>query len=294
MTWKLWYALRNPPYNTPLFQRIYRSNNPQGRLRRILQISLAYLFTCLVFTLIWPALTTNFAFVALMIIAASNNLFGIIWANRIAVTLARENELQTFDLLCLIPMGRFGAVWSLSTASLHATHMFRSMGFLVRWLSIGFITTLGIALLIPLLLLTQAQDMEVLILLHPLLYAVTLALAFYVDYIQAVVTASVIGMLASTYTMNTVNVRILAVGNFLLLQVSVYLVTLIMGFILAESIFSPYIRDLPLITLLLPIVRLTIFYLLHEAVIVLSWRLLLQRFNGHIQSLQHLSTEDLQ
>jgi hypothetical protein len=39
--------------------------------------------------------------------------------------------------------------------------------------------------------------------------------------------------------------------------------------------------------------RLVIFYLLHEVVIVLLWQLLLRRANGHAHSLQQLSTDDL-
>ncbi len=221
MTWKLWYALHHP-LHTPLFQRVYQARTVPGRLRRILKVGLTYLLICGLLTLLWPLLITDLPLVLGLILFASNNLSGMIWADRVSLTLARENELATFDLLCLLPTGQFGAIWSLSTASLHDSHIFRGMGFLVRLVFTGVIGGLSISLLLSTLL-VHHSNMDVLTLLVPLLYAITLALAFYLDYIQAVITATMVGMLAATYTTQRTYSRIMAVGTFLLFQVTIYL-----------------------------------------------------------------------
>ncbi len=281
LTWTLWRALRNPPFADPLFQRVYRAKARSRRLVRALQIGTIYLFICLAAGFIWPLLALNLAITMLVILIAFNSLAAVVLADRISATIAKEREMQTYDLLCLLPVGEFGVDWSLSTGSLYHSTLFRTTGFLMRLLSVGLLGALVIAFIIPLMLLIgRWGGQDVLHLFLVLWYALLMGVGLYMSHIQLVVLAHLIGMLTPAFTNSRLNARMLAAGSVLLFCVGVYLSTAVIGFVTLGSLYRALHIPDPVAVISLPVLRLTIFYGLHEAVIYLIWRLLLHQFNS--------------
>ena len=281
LTWTLWRALRNPPFADPLFQRVYGAKARSPRLVRALQIGTIYLFICFTAGFIWPLLAVNLAITSLVILIVLNSLVGTVLADRISATIARERELQTYDLLCLLPVGELGIDWSLSTGSLYHSTLFRTTGFLARLLSVGLLGALVIAFTIPLMLLVgRWGGQDVLRLFVVLWYALLMGLGLYMNHIQIVVLAHLIGMLTPAFTTNRLNARMLAAGSLLLFCVGVYLSTAMIGFVILGSVYRWLHVPDPTGVISLPVLRLIIFYGLHEAVIYLIWRLLLRQFNS--------------
>ncbi|MBZ0294002.1 MAG: hypothetical protein K8L99_15675 [Anaerolineae bacterium] len=281
LTWKLWRALSQPPYPHPLFQRVYTNREHVGKLQRFLFFMIAYLMICLALTFFWPVFALNPAGLLVTIFAGSNTAFGTLWSDRVSTTIAKEHELDTYDLLCLIPVGAFGAGWTLAVGSLHASPLFRYTGLIMRMLG-GVVLTVSILTLgIPMMLSIAHWESQEIFLLFIALWNLCLAAAgFYFDYAQSVVLAHLIGILASTYSMGRLNTRLLSNGTFLLAQVTIYLATFITGFIFLNDLYE--LLELPQIAeaISLPILRLLLFYGFHEIGIRLVWATLVRQFHG--------------
>ena len=270
LTWYLWQALYNPPQDNPLFQRAVTAQSVKEGSIHKLGIFAMYWLACIALTLVWPLLITNAPTLLVILIAAGNTIYGTAWAASISATIARERETDTYDLLCLLPPGAPGADWILSTACLYRSSLFRQLRLLVRILATALMGALIAAMLIPAVFALTPGDLQALSpsLFLALVYGLTAGAGFYIDHVQSLVLGNVVGMLVSTYTPNRLNARLLAAGLFVLLKLLVYLLVLTLGF---------EILDGRLESVTLPLVRLFVFYVLHEAVIAALWQVLTLR-----------------
>lgn len=261
MTWKLWHALRHPPYQNPVFRRIYATATPPNRVRQLALILLGYLSFCLVFSSIWPYLFAAPSFTLALVIGTANTVYSMVWTSGISAAIARERELKTYDLLALQPSGALGTDWALSTGTLHRSTVFRDLPRIIQVLALAFIAALGIVGVF--IAVTDTQSAEAARVLVSTIQGITLAAAFYFDHVQSLVLANLIGMITPIYSPDRLNARIWAVGGFLLLKLGLYLVTFVSGFLVLPAIFQTGIA--------LAGLQLLLFYQLHELAIAFIW-----------------------
>ena len=261
-TWKIWRGLRTPPQQHPLFRRVMVAPlRPTPWYVGCAIILIAPL-------LLLPAILFTSAFYSLR------------WAVTIGGIIAREREVGMFDLISLSPEGGLGASWAICTASIHRNQSLQQIQSPMSWL-----VRLGFTLLIlaslgnfvePLVPFGANAPMEIII---PLVYLFTLAGALYVDHVQSVAMGSLIGMLMPTYTRSRIDAGVGAFIVFLLLQVTTYMLTLLIGFSFLPSLFRGLGLVPTLVAILLPILRLVIFGLIREGMIAGLWRVLVERLN---------------
>ncbi len=280
LTWKLWRALCSPPYAHPLFQRTISTHFIRSRMRRLVELMTGYVVMCALATLVWPMLFMNPAIIVLVVVACSNTLYSMIWAFRVSTAIAREYELETYDLLCMQPSGALGVGWALCTGNLYRSQFFRGLRFVMPMISISVTLALVIALAIPILLAISSDGQaETSQLLMTLVYALSLAIAFfYIDHVQSLLLANLIGMITPTYIPDRLYAGLWAVSGFLTVQIAVYLLTLIASFIILPIFHSASMLH---VSLIFSILRLVIFYALREGIILVIWHLLAQRFNAN-------------
>ena len=289
LTWKLWRALCSPPYAHPLFQRVITTHFTRSRIRRFVELMTGYVVLCALATLIWPLMFTNPAIIILVLVAISNTVYSMTWAFRVSTAIAREHELETYDLLCLQPSGALGVGWALCTGNLYRSPLFRGLRFVMPMISISVILALIIALAIPILLAVSSSGQEETTqLLTTLVYALTLAIAFfYIDHIQSLLLANLIGMITPTFMPDRLYSGLWAVSGFLTLQIATYLVTFIASFLILPAFYTG--SESLHISLIYSILRLLIFYALREGLILMIWHLLAQRFNANDSELTQIT-----
>jgi hypothetical protein len=262
LTWKIWRGLRNPPQQHQLFRRVMVAPlRPTPWYVGCAVILIAPL-------LLLPAILFTSAFYSLR------------WAVTISSMIARTREAGMFDLISLSPDGALGASWAICTASIHRNQSLQQIQSPMSWL-----VRLGFTLLIlasvgnfvePLVPFGTNSTLGTII---PLLYLFTLSGALYVDHMQSVAMGSLIGMLMPTYTRSRIDGGVGAFIVFLLLQVTTYVLTLLIGFSFLPSIFRGFDVTPTTAAILLPILRLVIFWAIREGMIAGLWRVLVERLN---------------
>jgi hypothetical protein len=262
LTWKLWRGLKAPPTHHPLFRR----------------------------TLIAPLRPTPWyvgcsviivaPFLLLPAILFTSAFYSLRWAINIGSMIAHEREAGMFELVSLSADGGIGASWAICTAAIHRNQSLQQIQSPMSWIvRLGFtlllLSSLGnfVEPLVP-----SDADMPMLTLI-PLLYLFTLALALYIDHMQSVAMGSLIGMLMPTYTRSRVDAGIGSLIVFLLLQVTTYVLTLFIGFSLIPSLLGSLAVSAVAASILLPILRLAIFFVIREVIVNGLWRVLVERLN---------------
>ena len=269
LTWKLWHALRHPPYQNPIFRRIYATATPANRMRQLAMLLFGYLAFCLVFSSIWPYLFAAPSFTLALVIGIANTIYGVAWTSGISAAIAKEHELKTYDLLALQPTGALGTDWALSTGTLHKSTLFRDLPRLIQVFAIAFMAALGIIGLF--IIATDSSSEEGALLLVAAVQGIALAAAFYFDHIQSLVLANLVGMMTPLHSPDRLNARIWAVGGFLLLKLAIHMVTLATGFFILPNLISLVSSNRVFTGITLAVVQLLLFYHLHEAVIAFLW-----------------------
>lgn len=274
ITWRLWQAVHNPPANNRLFQQLFTVQKTTHGLGRTVRILVLYLSACSVMTLIWPLLVANTPTVIIIMIAVANTIYGATWATRISAAIAREREIGTYELLCLLPFGEPGAAWALSTVEFYRSTLFRIVSLIVQVLTAGGIGAILLAMFIPIVMLASpGHHTDVIFSLSLVLtYGLTLVLGLYFDHIQAVMIAHLMGMLMPIQTQSRLNAQLWAVGMYLLVQTLAYLTASILAFVILTRLFDR--PDNAILALGLPILRLGIFYVVREVAIMSTWHIL--------------------
>jgi hypothetical protein len=262
ITWKIWRGIRMPPQHHPLFRRVM-----VAPLRPTpWYVGCAVILVAPI--LLLPAILFTSAFYSLR------------WAVTIGGMIARERETGMFDLISLSPDGALGASWAVCTGSIYRNQSLQQIQSPMSW-----VIRLGFTLLIlaslgnfvePLVPIGANSTLGTII---PLLYLFTLSGALYIDHVQSVAMGSLIGMLMPTFTRSRIDAGIGALIVFLLLQITTYVLTLLIGFSLLPALFSLLNFSPSLEAILLPVLRLAIFGAIREGMIAGLWKALVERLN---------------
>jgi hypothetical protein len=207
------------------------------------------------------------------ILLFTGTVYGFVWAANISQIIARIRSEGKYDLLCLSPSGKLRISWAICTGYLYRNQLFTRI-YVQRTRIVQGLLTIPGALILPLFIgIAASRTPYVLMLLSTVVHTITLAIAFYVDYIQSAVMGSLIGMNVPNYTRSELDARLLAAGSFLAFQISTYVVAWAIGFGALSDIYTN-LQIVGFAELSLPIVRLIVFYLSREALIFALWYLL--------------------
>lgn len=268
-TWRLWQALKSPPANHPIFQRMvspYYDDIHWVLVAQNVLLQGQIWFWSLIFVL-----DTR----ALILMMFSGTFYGMIWSAIVSGTIAVEREYRMYDLLCLSPSGTLGISWAICTGCLHRNQIFAQVNSQEAW-------SIRVILFIPLvisanILLGRAFSNPGNITIIWLLAFLTV---FYLDHVQSIIFGSLFGVLAPHYAPNRFDSRVWACAGFLLVQTSSYLMLLLMSVFILPTIYQTLGIKGWYEELSLPIISVGVFYLLRERVIIRLWRVLTEQLNA--------------
>ncbi len=296
MTWKLWRALHSPPLRHPIFSHVMREHTyiiarlvgvmwPTGITLLLILLALGIWYAPMT---IMPALfNPNFAFVVGLVLF-TGTVYGLVWSASISSTIHRLRGQGKYDLLRLSPLTPFGIHWAICTGYLYRNALFPRVN-MQRTRATQLLMVVPGALIMPMLIgVASANGEFVATLLITTTHILTIAAAFHIDFIQSIVTGTLIGIHTPTYTRSTVDSRVFAGVTFLTAQILTYLLAWILGFNVLPQIYSDLKISAFTLEFTLPIVRLVIFYLCHEVIILALWRVLSQRLEISHQELDVL------
>ncbi len=215
-------------------------------------------------------------------------VYGLRWAVQIAGAIAREREAGMYDLLALTPLGSFGISWVITSAYLHRNESLEQIQSAGAWLMRAFFT-LVVMLSAASFSLTPVIPSDA----NPALgqfiiplYLVTFGLAVYLDHIQSVALACIVGMLVPTYATRRMDAGLAASGIYLLIQIATYALTLLLGFSLIPALFDSLGWTGFGATFALPVIRVTILWGVREAAIRYLWLRLVRETNTTLSEVQ--------
>lgn len=248
MTWKLWQALKRPPTRHHLFRRTFAATDEP-----------------------FPWYIGCSQFLALIfivpILAFAGAIYGMGWAVGVSNVLGKERQRKSFDLLSLSPSGPLGISWALSLGYLYHHRTFRNINDTFNLL---LRLSAGTMLLVPVVLIVNWQGDGFNFFTFVLSLA-ALWVALYLDHVQSLLLAPLVGIAVTLLTDNRLNAQLYAFAAYTGLQLMTYLVTLLVGFVIVPGLFAWFgLPDGFAVLLLIPL-RLGLFYAVREAQIALLW-----------------------
>lgn len=286
MTWQLWRALRSPAAQHPLYRRITVNQPVAFRYRRYwlwLLLGLAGLLWFMIGSDIGGEPVFGFIGSVLPFIMLMNNLAGLSWATAISSRIAESREQGTFEVFAMLPMGIFGSGWIIGSATLYRKREFENQIGVVRLVTLLSLVALAALMIYSVYALIAPPEVPKRSLFSSEWYIIetaALIVLFILDSLQTVVLAVLIGLNAATMGRGRADSVLLSTSSFLLAQVGIYLLGVGIGFGLLPALFDDLGWRGWLAQIVLVVLRLAVLCGLREALIVLLWRALLNRFNA--------------
>jgi hypothetical protein len=300
LSWKLWQALKNPPYLYPLMRRIHAD---AGWLSTLRDIPRPYLYAILLAAayILWRILPYAVGYVFLLIVALpavatllfliSPLLFplvmvgaGTVWAANISDRVLKQQERGIYDLLCVIPGGRWAANWLTASSTIHQGGTFKA-----SWIMLGGVAVVGLVLLLTLFSLVLVGQFfsagnELSNFGWLMLDMIVLFMGQLLHHIQTMALSPLVGLLIPTYIHNRAEARLSAVGLYLGLQLIPYLFCGLLFYLAPLVASEPVDAGNSLTPYLL------VLFGLREAIIMLLWIVLLWRLKLVADEKKHLWT----
>ncbi len=293
MTWRLWRALFWPFVEHPIYRRIVRSK------RRIVTVKMRdamimpsifrrssplwgfFAGAAMVFLVCsggWLIVLPLVCLAPLLMVSVGT-LCGLICAIKTSTTLTKERQDGKFDLLGLAPSGITGATWAVCSAIYHNSAFMTQLRDFAR--GTYLVLTVGTFFLFGTIILNSGTSV---ISNAPINFSSLLILAaLYIDLVQSILVGSVIGMIIPTYVSAEFDARGLSLGAFLALQFLTYIVVALINFFLLNGVFDWQGN------LVISLVRLGIFYLTREVMIVWLWGFLARRLESDLKELNEVA-----
>jgi hypothetical protein len=277
MTLKLWHALRRPPATHPIFRRTVLL--PGNHKRRYISWAGVTITLVLGLSDFMPTLLLMFIPLVLLL---SGIVYGVECAVRVSHAIASEHENSTYTLLALCPPGALAVSWVICTSAVYRNREFERLTEIVR----TSVTTalIGIGVMFGLVwLVTSAAPAPYnngTITLNLLLNAGVIFAVMYWEFIQSVLLGCMVGLLIPTYTISGLDAGLYAPGIFLLLKMTVYALSALLGLSILPDIYSRLRLEGSFTDMSLALMRAFIFIGIQESVIRILWDHLLKRVNA--------------
>ncbi len=328
LSWRLWQALRYPPEDDPLYQHALeshvhtvtvpvhkpkRGNEPsdefpfeRARTKRIFVTQPANssrnkvlkVLAALGLTLFCCCGSSGFFLLPVaLVLVGMGTLYGLLIAVRISGQIAEERDQGRYELLSLTPSGAWGFGWATIMSYLYRSATFSRLR---RWVPIvsvllALVAASGLLFQVFIYVRTPTYQQEFtndwweLVFLF---YVGTTVAALYIDFYQSVIAGVLLAMVIPTYGRNRFETQALTVGAFLGVQIATYLTTLLVGFLILPGIYYSlgiygWVEEIVMIAL-----RLGVFVLVREIIIMGLWQFAQQRLNiGEIDLLSKAKRE---
>jgi hypothetical protein len=297
MTWKIWKILRYPLRWHPIFRYTHTrmsQANQNSHFWRVPQFAAG--LAILVF-IIWfpvPALFTGLGLavgIPTLILIFNGTFLGLYWVTEISDTLVQSYQDKRFDLLALTSRGALGVGWLICTATIHRGDWLQLSYRILRWV-LFFVLVLVTLPIVGIILSSLSANTDLMrenqfqILLEVLAIAM-IVFALWLDHIQSIVIASLLGVLMPSYLPQSWQLGQLARLVYLLIQVGTYL-ALAMIYILLQIVISSFLGTQIYSGLLHIGFTIFTFYMLRETLINLLWRSMLRHFDVSAKEFQQM------
>lgn len=215
-------------------------------------------------------------FVLLPAIVFLSAVYGLRWTVQIASSIAHERESGMYDLLVTSPPGMLGVSRIIMSACLNRNETLEQTQAGGTWIMRGFFTIvlmLIAASVSPPIIPTDAYASGGLII---FIYLATMAAAMYIDHIHSIVLAVEIGMWIPSYATRRLDAGAAAFIAYLVVQISTFVITLLVGFTIAPEVFHALALPAVVSAILLPFIRLAVFAGVREIIIHYLWQLVVR------------------
>ena len=213
VSWQLWQRIQRQQRDHPLYQRtVHLYGSGQGWVALVgVELTALFFYTPLVFV--------TFPFIP-FVLMLSNTVNGLALALKICAILHHERQTHRLDLIALIPCGKREAVWMMVLAAVHHTDAYHN---LTRWRHyVRYMLPVGAIVYLMLLILNVLSGGVGIAIRNGLFFLILLpalaTLLFSWDSTQAIVTAMLSGLFASSATANHTESRLLAGAVFIGVQ----------------------------------------------------------------------------
>lgn len=275
ITIRLWRALNSAQFISPLFRRVMLKREREIRISvprpRWLNISLTLLYVvlplCIIFVLLPILVLLYFAIQALspVLVPLAYSAYGLALVLNVSGAIAREHELNTYQVLGVTPPGRLGLHWLYCVG-----FMYRSSEARIVLVGLIFLGVVGAFLGLAIPIIFRAGSGTIV---DPALRAIASSIFFAIDFVQTIVIASLIAMIVPAFVQNRAFAYQVAAGVFVVVQLVSYIAAMFVGVLLYRSADD----------LLYPILIIGTFALLREGLIAGLWYGLCNRLNSSPQ-----------
>ena len=282
LSWKLWMQLLYPRENA-VFERVITQNHKNKfTLYHLCLMMLAGGVLSYGIVRFLRPLGIEFPIMAMIVLAIFSSIITLIWLVAIVTNITHEYQQATYDLICVAPMGKMGANWSIVTGTLHRQDLFGWIDSGRKWFS-GLIFLILLSILLPVILSTAGESWNSALQNFILFLEVLVFIVFtYVEYIQSVLQGVLIALLIPRFIRRAGDVVVWALFSFITLQVVMVTIFLIVS-ILIKYIYSlnnwQYLSILP---------QLLLLFAMREVCIHRSWKLLSHQLNAETDAVNHI------
>jgi hypothetical protein len=280
--WQLWRALNHPPRHHPLFKYILtRSKNVE---LRVTPGFFMWIFMCSSMTLVWTVIFEWIPYIFLIAIVLLNTVYALRWALRISGTIVSEKESQRYDLLAALPIGMLGTSWAISTGCLHRRSSFRWLPYLMLMLALMTTITMVIMGLLTTFVLSTDLNTEALLanlnLLEIAILTVPFTFGFYLDQLYSILTATLIGMVATVDVKNSTDARLRAAIIFAAIQLLLYTLLFAVLVVGLPRVFAFFGFSSVLMLIVESIIGLVLFIAIREWLVQRMWQYITTSFSA--------------
>lgn len=198
-------------------------------------------------------------------------VYGLRWSVQIASSIAHERESGMYDLLVSSPPGMLGISRIIMSACLNRNETLEQTQAAGTWVMRGFFTIvlmLIAASVSPPIIPIDAYASGGLII---FIYLSTMAAAMFIDHIHSIVLAVEIGIWIPSYATRRLDAGAAAFIAYLVVQISTFVITLLIGFTIAPTLFQAVAMPAVANAILLPFIRLGVFTGVREIFIRYLW-----------------------
>lgn len=247
ISWTLWGALHHPPLKHPLYQRALAARPGRSQRQRDFIFvgaflllgagcAAAMLMRFSVFGFIVRLTTTPFALLICALLGAL--LYGATLTLTVCRALMQPRLSRAYELLCLLPVGAWGANWALCTGSLGRRNTLFWFSFALRLVAV----TLLIGLLFDALLTGwlergRAQAAEA-FMLAGCARALAFGAAVYLGGVQAMVSAVLCGLALPVWLESGAPIHVLAAGLYIAAEMLIWLLTVLCVVLAVPALFD--------------------------------------------------------
>ncbi len=275
MTLKLWRALNNPPATHPIFVRTVLLP-PIGKRYGINSAGVVIGFI-MGMSEIMP---TILILLMPIVLAGCGLIYGIDCAVRVSQLISFERKNKTYELLALCPPGALAICWVLCTSLLYEHRQFHRMLEIVRTstrialAAIGVILVLFAGISLSIILTSSELTLPVIV---PLINAAAVVALIYSEYVQSTVIGCLVGLIIPTFASGSVDSLLYAPAIFLLIKISSYAISVLIGFTLLEKVYQTLGLAGGMTDIFLTLMRVIVIVVVQDLIIRFLWRVVIKQ-----------------